>query len=138
MNADDLDALYLVATHRRLRPTRRIHLIAVDDPSKLGVVDITDGHGVGPVPAFVEKPARRAPSQQSDQCGHRRILAVDVLDAACVKSSIERRRFRQSRIGGGRRAATDDYWIDAGRPGSWAANPTCSARGLPFRRVRAD
>ena len=54
----DLDVSHLIATHRRLAAEATIHLIAVDDPSSFGVVDIAvDEHGVGPVRAFVEKPA---------------------------------------------------------------------------------
>ena len=54
----DLDVSALVGAHRRLGAEATIHLIAVDDPSSFGVVDIgemTDGAGL--VNAFVEKPA---------------------------------------------------------------------------------
>jgi mannose-1-phosphate guanylyltransferase len=115
----DLDVSHLVATHRRLAADATIHLIAVDDPSSFGVVDITvDGHGVGPVRAFVEKPAPGTEPSNLISAGTY-VLEPSMLSLmpAGVKSSIERDVFPKIVAGGGLYGvATDDYWIDAGRP----------------------
>ena len=115
----DLDVSHLIATHRRLGSEATIHLIAVDDPSSFGVVDISvDEHGVGPVRAFVEKPAAGSEPSNLISAGTY-VLEPSVLDLmpAGVKSSIERDVFPKIVAGGGLYGvATDDYWIDAGRP----------------------
>ena len=116
----DLDVSHLVATHRRLGGRG-------DDPSdrRRRPVELRrrrhrrDGHGVGPVRAFVEKPRAGHRAEQPDQRRHLRARAVGAVDRmpAGVQSSIERDVFpRSSPAAACYGVATDDYWIDAGRP----------------------
>ena len=115
----DLDVGALVAAHRRLGAEATIHLIAVDDPSSFGVVDIgemTDGAGL--VKAFVEKPAPGTePSNLISAGTYVLEPSVLALMAPGVRASIERDVFPVVVDRGGLYGvATDDYWIDAGRP----------------------
>ncbi len=115
----DLDVSHLIATHRRLAAEATIHLIAVDDPSSFGVVDIAvDELGVGPVRAFVEKPSPGTEPSNFISAGTY-VLEPSVLTLMPqgVRSSIERDVFPKVVAGGALYGvATDDYWIDAGRP----------------------
>ncbi len=115
----DLDVSHLIATHRRLAAEATIHLIAVDEPSSFGVVDIAvDDDGIGPVRAFVEKPAPGTEPSNLISAGTY-VLEPSVLSLmpAGVPSSIERDVFPKVVAGGGLYGlATADYWIDAGRP----------------------
>ena len=115
----DLDVSALVGAHRRLGAEATIHLIAVDDPSSFGVVDIgemTDGAGL--VNAFVEKPAPGTEPSNLISAGTY-VLEPSVLELMQpgVRASIERDVFPTVvERGGLYGVATDDYWIDAGRP----------------------
>jgi mannose-1-phosphate guanylyltransferase len=115
----DLDVGALVAAHRRLGAEATIHLIAVDDPSSFGVVDIGDmTDGAGLVEAFVEKPAPGTEPSNLISAGTY-VLEPSVLDlmAPGVRASIERDVFPIVVDRGGLYGvATADYWIDAGRP----------------------
>ncbi len=115
----DLDVSALVAAHRRLGAEGTIHLIAVDDPSSFGVVEFDDtGDRTGAVLAFVEKPAPGAEPSNLINAGTY-VLEPSVLELmpAAVASSIERDVFPVLVSRGGLYGvATDDYWIDAGRP----------------------
>ncbi len=119
----DLDVADLTAAHRRLGADATIHLIAVDDPSGFGVVDISldgdpSGGAVGVVRSFVEKPAPGTEPSNLISAGTY-VLEPSVLEymPAGVKSSIERDVFPKVVAGGTLYGyATDDYWVDAGRP----------------------
>ena len=118
-NGDVITDLDVSAAGRRPpRPAASaatIHLTPVDDPSAFGVVE-TDADGV--VRRFVEKPAPGETDVQSDQRRHVRVRAVGARsDRAGRKVSIERDTFPLLVDRGALSAvATDDYWIDAGRP----------------------
>lgn len=111
----DLDVAQLVVQHRRRRALATIHLIAVEDPSAFGVVDIDEEDAIS---RFVEKPAAgEAPSNLANAGTY--VLEPEVLAMipSGRKVSIERETFplvaAQGRLFG---LATDDYWIDTGRP----------------------
>lgn len=118
MNGDilcDLDVASLVSFHRGLGAEGTIHLTPVDDPSQYGVVE-TDGSGW--VRRFVEKPAPGETDSRVINAG------TYVLEASVIgriesgrKVSIEREIF-PAMVAEGRLAAmaTEDYWIDTGRP----------------------
>lgn len=111
----DLDIASLVAFHREKGAEATIHLIPVDDPSSFGVVALdADGR----VERFVEKPAPgTAPSNLINAGTY--VLEASVLARIPVgqKSSIERVTFPAIAGDGGLFAmATEDAWIDTGRP----------------------
>ena len=111
----DLDVAELVRFHRLHQAEATLHLIGVPDPSAFGVVAIgTDGR----VERFVEKPAPgTAPSNLINAGTY--VLEPSVLQRipAGQRVSIERATFPQVAAAGGLFAmATDDYWIDTGRP----------------------
>jgi mannose-1-phosphate guanylyltransferase len=111
----DLDVARLVAAHRAGYAAATIHLTPVADPSAFGVVE-TDEHGV--VTRFVEKPAPGETDSNLINAGTY-VLEPSVLDliAPGIKVSIERDTFPRLVARGALAAvATDDYWIDAGRP----------------------
>jgi len=118
MNGDvltDLDVGALVGFHRARGAEATLHLITVEDPSAYGVVDLD---GAGCVRAFVEKPAAgTAPSNLAN--GGTYVLEPSILDRipADVPTSIERATF-PAVVADGRlfAMATDDYWVDTGRP----------------------
>jgi mannose-1-phosphate guanylyltransferase len=118
MNGDvltDLDVSVLVAFHRERGAEATLHLTPVDDPSAYGVVELD---GVGRVRRFVEKPAPgTAPSNFVNAGTY--VLEPSVLGhlEPGTRSSIEREIFplvaeRETLFA----LATDDYWIDTGRP----------------------
>jgi mannose-1-phosphate guanylyltransferase len=111
----DLDVGALVAFHRSRQAEGTLHLTAVDDPSAFGVVP-TDHNGL--VERFVEKPAPgTAPSNNINAGTY--VLEPSVLDRIepGKKVSIERVVFPAMVADGGLYAmATDDYWIDTGKP----------------------
>lgn len=118
MNGDvltDLDVGALVAFHRERGAEGTLHLTPVDDPSSYGVVELD---GEGRVLRFVEKPAPgTAPSNLVNAGTY--VLEPAVLDRIepLVKMSIERAVFPAMVADGTLFAmATDDYWIDTGRP----------------------
>lgn len=110
----DLDVGRLVAEHRRIRCDATIHLTPVDDPSAFGVVE-TDGDIVR---RFVEKPAPGETDSNLINAGTY-VFEPAVLDLIepDQRVSIERSTF-PSLVADRRLAAvaTDDYWLDTGRP----------------------
>ena len=111
----DLDVGQLVEFHRRNGAEATLHLIGVPDPSAFGVVALDEQ---GRVERFVEKPAPgTAPSNLINAGTY--VLEPSVLQRipADQKVSIERSTFPMVSAAGGLYAmATDDYWIDTGRP----------------------
>lgn len=114
----DLDVSVLVDFHRRMGAEATLHLIGVDDPSAFGVVALD---AAGRVERFVEKPAPgTAPSNLVNAGTY--VLEASVVDRIPpgVKVSIERDTFPVIVADGGVFAmATDDYWIDTGRPDTY-------------------
>ena len=111
----DLDVKRLVDAHRSARSEAMIHLTPVADPSAFGVVE-TDSTGT--VRRFVEKPAPGETDSNLINAGTY-VLEPSVLDLIEPgrKVSIERETFPRLVTHGTLAAlATDDYWIDAGRP----------------------
>lgn len=121
MNGDiicDLDVSRLVEFHREHGAEGTLHLTPVDDPSQFGVVE-TDADGW--VRRFVEKPAPGETTSSVINAGTY-VLEPRVLDRMPVnqKLSIERVVFPQMVADGTLAAmATDDYWIDTGRPDTY-------------------
>lgn len=111
----DLDVAALVAFHRSRNAEGTLHLTAVEDPSAFGVVPTDDN---GQVERFVEKPAPgTAPSNNINAGTY--VLEPSVLGRIepGKKVSIERVVFPAIVADGGLYAmATDDYWIDTGKP----------------------
>jgi mannose-1-phosphate guanylyltransferase len=111
----DLDIGALVAFHRDRAAQATLHVIAVDDPSSFGVVALDDH---GRVERFVEKPAPGTEPTNLINAGTY-VLEPSVLDRIPPgqKVSIERSTFPAIVDDGGLFAcATDDYWIDTGKP----------------------
>ena len=118
MNGDilsDVDLGALLAFHRAHGAEGTLHLTPVEDPSQFGVVE-TDGSGW--VTRFVEKPAPGETDSRVINAGTY-VLEPSVLDRMphMQKLSIERAVFptmvAEQRLAA---MATDDYWIDTGRP----------------------
>ena len=114
----DLNVADLVAFHRRSGAQATISLTPVDEPSQFGIVEIdADGR----VLRFVEKP------QPGETKSHFASAGTYVMEESTLalmpgteKLSIERVTFPQLVSEGGLYAmATDDYWIDAGRPDTY-------------------
>jgi mannose-1-phosphate guanylyltransferase len=111
----DLDVAQLVDFHRERAAEASIHVIAVPDPSAFGVVALDGG---GRVERFVEKPAPGTEPSNLINAGTY-VLEPSVLGriAPGLKVSIERATFPAVAADGGLFAcATDDYWLDTGRP----------------------
>ncbi len=110
-----LDIASLVAFHRSHGAEGTIHLTPVEDPSAFGVVPTAPD---GRVEAFIEKPPRHeAPTNLVN--GGTYVLEPSVLDRipAGKPVSIERVTFPEMVADGALYAqATDDYWVDAGKP----------------------
>jgi mannose-1-phosphate guanylyltransferase len=111
----DLDVAALVAEHRRTGAEATIHLTPVADPSAFGVVETGDD---GSVRRFLEKPAPGTTASNLINAGTY-VMEPSVLDsiASDTPVNVERVTFpalaaRGSLYG----VATDDYWIDVGRP----------------------
>ena len=111
----DLDVSALVRFHRERGAQATIHLVGVPDPSAFGVVALD---ALGRVERFVEKPAPgTAPSNLINAGTY--VLEASALQLIPIgrKVSIERATFPLIATEGGLFAmATDDYWIDTGRP----------------------
>lgn len=111
----DLDVADLVAAHRAGGTDATIHLTPVADPSAFGVVELGDDRIVR---RFVEKPEPGETTSNLINAGTY-VLEPSVLDLIEREQrvSIERAIFPQL-VDDGRLAgfATDDYWIDTGRP----------------------
>lgn len=111
----DLNVRRLVEVHRSKGAEATIHLTAVEDPSAFGVVALDDD---GWVTRFVEKPLPgEAPSNLINAGTY--VLEPELLDRVPVgaRRSVEREIFPA--VAAARRLfalATDDYWIDTGRP----------------------
>jgi mannose-1-phosphate guanylyltransferase len=111
----DLDVGALVAFHRQRGAEGTLHLIEVDDPSAFGVVPTAAD---GRVATFIEKPPREtAPTNRVNAGTY--VLEPSVLDRipGDRRVSIERETF-PAMAGDGTLYgyATDDYWLDTGRP----------------------
>ena len=110
-----LDVGSLVAFHRRSGAGATISLVAVDDPGQFGVVETAPD---GRVVRFVEKPAPGESDSRHASAG------TYVMEPSCLDRmpgdaplSVERTVFPQMVADGGLYAmASDEYWIDAGRP----------------------
>lgn len=119
LNGDVLTSLDLGAMrdlHRVKGGLGLLHLIRVEDPSAFGCV-VHDG--AGRVSAFVEKPPRElAPTNEVNAGTY--LLDRSVLDRipAGRAVSIERETFPEILAAGEPlfAYATDDYWIDIGKP----------------------
>ena len=111
----DLDVSDLVHFHRSRQAEATIHLIGVPDPSAFGVVALDADHRVE---RFVEKPAPgTAPSNLINAGTY--VLEPSVLERIALghKVSIERVTFPAIVADGGLYAmASEDYWLDTGRP----------------------
>jgi len=111
----DLDVARLVTAHRDLGTDATIHLTPVADPSAFGVVE-TDADRR--VLRFVEKPSPGETTSNLINAGTY-VFEPSVLDLVDegARVSVERVVFPalvdDGRLGA---LATDDYWIDAGRP----------------------
>jgi mannose-1-phosphate guanylyltransferase len=111
----DLDVGALVASHRAAGAEATIHLIAVADPSAFGVAALDES---GRVLAFVEKPAPGTEPSNLINAGTY-VFEPSVLELIEPGRpvSVERETFPRLVANGRMYAvATDDYWIDAGRP----------------------
>jgi mannose-1-phosphate guanylyltransferase len=111
----DLDVAELVRFHRERDAEASIHLIGVPDPSAFGVVAL---EADGKVERFVEKPAPGTEPSNLINAGTY-VLEPSVLRRipAGEKVSIERATFPAVVADGGLFAlATEDYWLDTGRP----------------------
>lgn len=121
MNGDilsDLDLSALVAFHRAHGAEGTLHLTPVEDPSQYGVVEVD---GSGWVRRFVEKPQPGETTSRVINAGTY-VLEPGVLDRMppLQKLSIERVVFPAMVADGTLAAmATDDYWIDTGRPDTY-------------------
>lgn len=121
MNGDimcDLDVASLISFHRQCGAEGTLHLTPVKDPSQYGVVE-TDSSGW--VKRFVEKPAPGETTSTVINAGTY-VLEPSVLQRmpAGQKLSIERVVFPHMVSDGTLAAmATDDYWIDTGRPDTY-------------------
>ncbi len=111
----DLDTTALIAFHRAHGAAATIHLKAVDDPSRFGVVPTDDD---GRVIEFVEKPpADRVPTNLINAGTY--VLEPEVLMSIPVgrRVSVERETFPELAARGAVFAmASDAYWLDTGTP----------------------
>jgi len=114
----DLNVADLVAFHHRSGAKATISLTPVEDPSQFGIVE-TDAEGR--VLRFVEKPQAGETASRFASAG---TYVMDESTLALMpgteKLSIERVTFPQLVAEGALFAmATNDYWIDAGRPDTY-------------------
>ncbi len=111
----DLDVAELARFHRQRGAEATLHVIAVGDPSAFGVVALGDA---GRVERFVEKPAPGTEPSNLINAGTY-VLEPSVLARIPTgqRVSIERATFPAIAGEGGLFAmATEDYWVDTGRP----------------------
>jgi len=114
----DVDVSALVDFHAAHGATATIHLTAVDDPSRFGVVP-TDAEGR--VLAFVEKPSRETAPTNLINAGTY-VLEPEVLERipAGRRVSVERETFPALAAQGRLFAlASDAYWLDTGTPAAY-------------------
>ncbi|NBN88937.1 MAG: NDP-sugar synthase [Actinobacteria bacterium] len=115
-----LDVSRIVDFHRESGAEGTLHLVPVDDPSQFGVVE-TDPSGR--VRRFVEKPAPGQSTSRNVNAGTY-VLEPSVIDRVPLggKVSIERVVFPAMVESASLFAvATDDAWIDTGRPETFLA-----------------
>ena len=116
----DLDVASLISFHRNHDGEGTISLTPVDDPSQFGIVETDDS---GKVLRFVEKPQPGETTSRYASAGTY-VFEPSVLKRmpGDAKLSIERVVFpsmvEESQLYA---MATDDYWIDAGRPDTYIA-----------------
>jgi mannose-1-phosphate guanylyltransferase len=129
----DVDTSALVAFHRSHGARATIHLKAVDDPSRFGVVP-TDAEGR--VIEFVEKPPPDLVPTNMINAGTY-VLEPEVLDLipANRRVSVERETFPELAAQGAVYAlASDAYWLDTGTPEAYLqanADLVDGSRGSP-------
>lgn len=114
----DLNIAELVAFHRSANAEGTIHLTPVADPSQYGVVETNT---TGKVIRFVEKP-KTGETLSRHVNGGTYIFQTSALERmpGTAPLSIERETFPEMVRDGVLFAfATDDYWIDAGRPDTY-------------------
>lgn len=125
----DLDISAMVAAHRANGARGTIHLTEVEDPTSFGVADM-DGDRIA---RFVEKPTREdAPSNLINAGTY--VLEASVLELVPVNGrvSIERQIFPTLAAEGSLMGyATDDYWLDTGRPEQYMQANTDLLIGRP-------
>ena len=126
----DLNVAKLVEFHKASAAQGTIHLTPVEDPSQYGVVEtVADGR----VLRFVEKPVAGQTASRHINAG-RYVFEVSALDRmpGVAPMSIERETFPAMVADSALYAyATDDYWIDAGRPETYVrANIDVIARNV--------
>jgi mannose-1-phosphate guanylyltransferase len=114
----DLNVADLVTFHRRSGARATISLTPVEDPSQFGIVET---NADGRVLRFVEKPQ---PGETDSRFASAGTYVMEESTLALMpgteKLSIERVTFPQLVAEGALFAmATDDYWIDAGRPDTY-------------------
>lgn len=114
----NLDLGRLIAVHRRCGAEGTLHLTPVEDPSAFGVVVVD---GAGRVERFVEKPPRAEAPANTINAGTY-VLEPSMLAriAPDRRVSIEREVFPAMVADRTLYAlATDDYWIDTGKPDTY-------------------
>ena len=114
----DLNVADLIAFHARSGAMATISLTPVDDPSQFGIVETDEA---GKVLRFVEKPK---PGETNSRFASAGTYVMEESTLALMpgteKLSIERVTFPQLVAQGSLYAmATNDYWIDAGRPDTY-------------------
>ncbi len=133
----DLDLGALVGFHRRSGAEATLHLTSVDDPSVYGVVDADES---GRVRRFVEKPTPGTEPCDLVNAGTY-VFEPRMLERlpSGVRTSVERQTFPAVVADGALYAmATDDYWIDIGRPDAYLrANLDMLSATSPLSRAEA-
>ena len=111
----DLDVAALVTAHRRFCAEATLHLTPIADPSAFGVVEID---AEGRVQRFLEKPAPGVTESHLINAGTYVMEPSALVGIASdVPVSVERVTFPSIAATGALFAvATDDYWLDVGRP----------------------
>ena len=112
---NDLDVAALVRRHRQVGATATLHLTPVAEPSAFGVVELGGDDRVG---RFLEKPAPGTTDSNLINAGTY-VMEPVVIDAipGGRRVSVERETFPALAADGGLFGmATDDYWLDVGRP----------------------
>lgn len=129
----DLDVSALLAFHRERAAEATISLVAVDDPSRFGVVPTSAD---GRVLEFVEKPPRdKAPTNCINAGTY--VLEPEVVDRipAGRRVSVERETFPSLATQGRLYALRSDrYWLDTGTPEAYLqanADIVAGRRGTP-------
>ena len=132
----DLSIADLVAAHRAADAEATIHLIGVDDPSAFGVVE-RDADGRDRCASSRSRrpaPSRATSSTPAPTCSSR---ACSTASRSGERSSIERDTFPAVAADGRFYSlATDDYWIDAGRPELYRQANLDLVNGRRAERVR--